>query len=108
MPNRQNKSERGRAEKGFVDKIPVVVNRQRRNCKQNCREKAGHEAEHFNGSAKKQNRDGPSHDRRQPQLRFRQIRKRLCPVHPGQRQSKGRQRRAMAVLRIIDERLFGK
>ena len=102
-PSGQNQSEGGGDKNGLMDEVPVVVDRQRSDGKQQCGDQARHEAEHFDGRAKEQNGDSSGHDRRQAQFRFGEVGKCLCALHSGQRKSECGQRRAVAVLRIVGE-----
>ena len=73
-PTGQNQSKRGGDKKGFMNEVSVVVDGQRSDGKQQRGEQAGHEAEHFDRRAKKENRDSSGDDRCQAQFRFRQVR----------------------------------
>src|SRR5580658_1485163 len=103
-PSGQNQSKCGSDKNRLMNEISIVVNGQRSAGKQQRRDHAGHESEHFDRRAKEQNRDTSGQDRSQAQFRFREVGKCPCPLHSGQRQGKCGQRRTMAVLGIVGER----
>ena len=102
-PAGQNQSQRGGDKKGLVNEFAVVIDGQRTAGKQQRRNHTGHETQDFSSGAKQENRRRSGQNGCQAQLRFRQVRKCACPLHPDQRQGQRGQRRTVPVLRIVGE-----